>query len=164
MDERRENLTVPTGLLILRLGIGGYLLTHGLGKVRMLFAGNFEQMGDPIGLGPVLSLILVTMAEFLGALLVMLGLGTRLAAALAVVSMSVAAFAAHGGDPWTMEQGYKLFMSGQSKSWASKEPALLYLIPFLALIFTGAGKFSLDRLIWPRRREQAAERKAVPTA
>jgi putative oxidoreductase len=164
MDERRENLTVSTGLLILRLGIGGYLLTHGLGKVRMLFAGNFEQMGDPIGLGPVLSLILVTMAEFLGALLVMLGLGTRLAAALVVVSMSVAAFVAHGSDPWTMERGYMLFTTGQSKSWASKEPALLYLIPFLALIFTGAGEFSLDRLIWPRRREQAAQRKAVPTA
>lgn len=154
MDARRQDLTVSIGLLILRLGIGGYLLTHGLGKLRMLLAGNFGQMGDPIGLGPVLSLILVTVAEFLGALLVMLGLATRFAAALIVVSMAVAAFVAHGSDPWTMERGYQLFMAGQSKSWASKEPALLYLIPSLALILTGAGKISLDALIWPRWRER----------
>jgi uncharacterized membrane protein YphA (DoxX/SURF4 family) len=46
-----------------------------------------------------------------------------------------------------MEQGYKLFMSGAAKSWASKEPALLYLVPFLALVFTGAGRFSIDAMI-----------------
>lgn len=154
MDARRQDQTVSIGLLILRLGIGGYLLTHGLGKLRMLLAGNFDQMGDPIGLGPVVSLILVVFAEFLCALLVMLGLATRFAAAIVVISMAVAAFVAHGSDPWTMERGYMLFMSGQSKSWASKEPALLYLIPFLALIFTGAGRLSLDGWIWPRWRAQ----------
>lgn len=159
MDSQRQDRMVSIGLLILRLGLGGYLLTHGLGKLRMLLAGNFEQMGDPIGLGPVLSLILVTVAEFLCALLVMLGLATRLAALLVVVSMSVAAFVAHGSDPWTMEKGYMLFMSGAAKSWASKEPALLYLISFLALIFTGAGRFSLDALIWPRWRARRAQRK-----
>jgi putative oxidoreductase len=139
--------------------VGGYLLTHGLGKLRMLLAGNFEQMGDPIGLGPVLSLILVAAAEFLCALLVMLGLATRFAALLVVISMSVAAFVAHGSDPWTMEKGYMLFMSGASKSWASKEPALLYLISFLALVLTGAGRFSLDALIWPRWRAHRASAK-----
>jgi putative oxidoreductase len=97
---------------------------------------------------------LVTVAEFLAALLVIVGLGTRLAAATIVISLSVAVFVAHGADPWTMEQGYKLFMAGQAKSWASKEPALLYLISFLALVFTGAGKLSLDALIWPRWRER----------
>ena len=30
-------------------------------------------------------------------------------------------------------------------------PALLFLIPFLALIFTGAGKFSIDGMICRRR-------------
>jgi len=163
MDARRQDLTVSIGLLILRLGIGGYLLTHGLGKLRMLLAGNSAMMGDPIGLGPILSLILVTVAEFLGALLVMLGLATRFTAALVVVSMAVAAFVAHGSDPWTMEQGYKLYMAGQSKSWASKEPALLYLIPFLALIFTGAGKISLDALIWPRWHAKRAQRRVPAT-
>jgi putative oxidoreductase len=134
------------------VGVGGFLFTHGVGKLRMLLAGDFDKFGDPIGLGPGLSLVLVTLAEFVAALLVMLGLGTRVAAAVVAVSMSVAAFAAHRSDPWTMEQGYMLFMSGQSKSWASKEPALLYLIAFLAMVFTGAGRWSLDAVIRNRGR------------
>src|SRR5512134_322701 len=128
METQRGELASTIGLLILRLGIGGYLLTHGVGKLQMMLAGGFGKFGDPIGLGSAPSLVLVTAAEFFCALAVMLGLATRLAAAVIVVSMSVAAFVAHGGDPWTMEQGYKLFMAGASKSWASKEPALLYLI------------------------------------
>lgn len=143
------NLIPSIGLLILRLGIGGYMLSHGWGKLQMLLAGNFDMFGDPIGMGSVLSLVLVVMAEFLCALLVMLGLGTRFAAVPIVIAMSVAAFVAHGNDPWSMEQAAKLFMSGASKSWASKEPAMLFLFPFLALVFTGAGKLSLDGLIWP---------------
>ena len=146
LNDRRQ-LATEIGLLILRLGVGGYLLTHGIGKLRMLQAGQFEQFGDPIGLGNVASLVLITVAEFLGSLLVLLGLGTRAAAALIVVAMGVAAFVAHGADPWTMEQGYLLFMSGQAESWASREPALLYLVPALTLIFTGAGRLSLDRMI-----------------
>jgi uncharacterized membrane protein YphA (DoxX/SURF4 family) len=37
----------------------------------------------------------------------------------------------------------------------SKEAALLYLAPFLALLLTGAGRFSIDRLF--RRRAAKAE-------
>jgi putative oxidoreductase len=140
------------GLLILRLGVGGYMLTHGWGKLQMLTAGQFEQFGDPIGLGSRASLALVVFAEFFCALAVMLGLATRLAALPLVIAMAVAAFVAHGNDPWTMEQGYKLFFAGESKMPLSKEPALLFLAPFLALAFTGPGKFSIDGLLWPRWR------------
>lgn len=154
METRRHDLTTSVGLLILRLGIGGYMLTHGWGKVQMLLAGDFDKFDDPIGLGNTLSLVLVVTAEFLGALLVMLGAATRFAAATVVIAMTVAALVAHGSDPWTMGEGYRLFMSGESKSWASKEPALLYLIPFLALVFTGAGRFSIDGLFTSRWRER----------
>lgn len=153
MDMQRKDLAQSIGLLILRLGIGGYLVTHGWGKLQMLLAGSFDKFGDPVGLGNGLSLALVTMAEFFCASAVLLGLVTRLAAAAIVVSMAVAAFVAHAGDPWTMEQGYRLFMAGAAKSWASKEPALLYLIPFLTLMFTGAGRLSIDGLPRPNRRK-----------
>ncbi len=39
------------GLLVLRLGTGGYMLTHGWGKLQMVLAGDFDKFGDPIGLG-----------------------------------------------------------------------------------------------------------------
>lgn len=152
MDERRRERGVSIGLLVLRLGVAGYLLTHGRGKLEMLLAGQFEQFGDPVGLGSEASLVLITVAEFLCSLLVILGLGTRFAAAVIVVGMAVAAFVAHAQDPWTMEQGYKLWVSGAAQSWASREPALLYLIPALALVFTGAGRYALDALLGRRRR------------
>jgi uncharacterized membrane protein YphA (DoxX/SURF4 family) len=67
--------------------------------------------------------------------------------------MAVAAFVAHAGDPWSMETAAIRFFAGESQTWFSKQPALMFLIPFLALVFSGAGRFSLDRLLWPRVRK-----------
>jgi putative oxidoreductase len=137
MQSTRRELTNSIGLLIIRLGVGGFMASHGWGKLQMVLAGEFDKFGaDPIGVGPTLSLILAIFAEFFCALLVMIGLGTRFAALTVAFAMSVAAFVIHSADPWTMGAG------------ASKEPALLFAIPFLGLMFTGAGKFSLDALIW----------------
>jgi putative oxidoreductase len=162
MEGKHSERARSIGLLILRLGVGGLMLTHGWGKLKMLLAGDFAKFGDPIGLGPHASLILVVGAEFLGAVMVVLGLATRFAALSVVVAMAVAAFVAHADDPWSMEQGAMRFMSGASKSWASKEPALLYLIPFLALVFTGAGRLSIDAAIVARRRSAPDEGQAAP--
>jgi putative oxidoreductase len=154
MDARRQDLPTSIGLLVLRLGVGGFMLTHGWGKVQMLLAGDADKFGDPIGLGNWPSLALVTLAEFVCALLVVVGLGTRLAAIPPVIAMAVAVAVAHAKDPWTSGEAFKLFMEGQTKFPVSKEPALLFLVPFLALVFTGAGRFSLDALIRARRIQQ----------
>lgn len=157
MTATRDMWSTSIGLLILRAGIGGYMLTHGVGKLRMLTAGAFDTFGDPIGLGSELSLVLVTMAEFVCALFVISGFLTRFAAVPVVFSMGVAAFVAHAGDPWSMERAAMAFFSGESETWSSKEPALLFLTGFLALAFTGAGTFSLDEVIrrWRARRVAA---------
>lgn len=147
----RQSVATSLGLLILRLGFGAYLMSHGWGKLESVLAGRFGDFGNPIGIGTAASLILTTFAEFFCALLVILGLGTRFVAIPVVITMGVAAFVAHGGDPWTMGEAASRFFSGASKSWASKEPALLFLIAYLALIFTGAGRFSLDHIIASRR-------------
>ena len=161
MEAKRQDLTNSIGLLILRLGMGGFMATHGWGKLKMIVDGQWEMMGDPIGLGPHLSLIMVMLAEFAAAIFVVIGLGTRVAAALPVFAMFVAAFVIHGSDPLTSSEGAMKFFSGESKSWASKEPALLFMFGFLALIFTGAGKFSIDGLIWPAWRSRRAKQKAA---
>ncbi len=146
-----SNSATSIGLLILRLGVGGYMLTHGFGKVQMVLAGQYDQMGNPIGLGPVLSLWLVAFAEFVCALLVVFGLATRLAAIPLVIAMAVAAFIVHGSDPWSMETAAAKFFAGESEFPVAREAAMLYLIPFLALAFTGAGKYSLDARIFGHR-------------
>jgi len=65
--------------------------------------------------------------------------------------MVVAAFVVHQADPWLMGQAADLFKQGEVDFPKSKEPALVYLIGFATLIFTGAGKFSIDAMIWGRK-------------
>jgi putative oxidoreductase len=131
MTPEREALLRDAGLLILRLGVGLMMaFSHGLGKIQKLFAGGPYQWADPIGLGPGLSLALAGSAEFLGALMIALGLGTRIAAGPLAFTMLVAAFIVHADDPFK-----------------KKEFALLYLIPCLTLLLAGPGRWSFDALI-----------------
>jgi putative oxidoreductase len=146
MTPSQPSMMTSIGLLILRLGMSGYMMTHGWGKLQMLLGGEFEQFGDPIGVGKTLSLILAVFGEFVCPALVALGLFTHLASIPVVITMAVAAFIVHAADPWTMGAG------------ASKEPALLFLIPFLALVFTGAGRLSIDAVLCAR----CGKRKAKP--
>jgi putative oxidoreductase len=125
-EERRE-LLLNVGLLVLRIGMGSFMLFgHGWGKLA-----NFSQKSasfpDPLGVGSFMSLSLVIGAEVLCAGALILGLATRLAAIPLAFTMVVAAFVIHADDPWQ-----------------KKEFALLYLVPFVALMCTGAGKYSLD--------------------
>lgn len=158
MRAHSRELLTSIGLLVLRLGIGGYMLTHGWGKLQRVVRGEFDQFGDPIGIGSGPSLVLVTFAEFFCALLVMAGLATRLAAAPIVFAMAVAAFIVHGSDPWTMGRGAELYLAGEAESWGSKQPALMYLIVFLSLMFTGPGRFSVDAAVWPRLRRGGGQK------
>lgn len=149
------------GLLILRFGVGGFLAIHGWGKVQMVMNQQFEGFPDPFGLGPAASLILAAGAEFVCSILIMMGLLTRFAAIPIVITMLVAAFHAHGSDPWTSGEGAQLFMAGKSEFPKSKEPALINLFAFAALLFTGAGRFSLDAVLWPRWKARRARRRAA---
>lgn len=119
------------------------MASHGWGKLQMLLGGNFSKFSDPIGLGKGPSLVLATGAEFFCSLLVAAGLATRLAAAPIAFTMGVAAFVVHANDPLS-----------------KKEPALLFLAVFVALMFTGPGAFSLDSALLPRLRSRKASRPA----
>ena len=54
---REEYLNIL--VLLLRVSIAAFMLTHGWPKLSKLLAGGEIQFGDPIGLGPAVSLILV---------------------------------------------------------------------------------------------------------
>ncbi|MDX8337754.1 DoxX family protein [Draconibacterium sp. IB214405] len=124
-----NNTSVHISLLLLRLATGGFMLTHGIPKLQRLLAGEMR-FGDPLGLGPEVSLVLAVFAEVVCSILIVLGLGTRLAVIPSIVTMAVAAFIAHGADPF-----------------GRKELALLYLVGYVVLLLSGSGKFSVDRLI-----------------
>ncbi|MEO7174988.1 MAG: DoxX family protein [Saprospiraceae bacterium] len=116
--------------LIFRVSIGAFMITHGVGKLLKLFGDEPIKFMDFMGIGPTASLALVVFAEFFCAILLILGLFTRIAAAMIAITMAVASFYALSDDPFS-----------------DRETPLLYLVACLAIIAIGAGNWSVDRLI-----------------
>ena len=115
------------GLLLLRVGFGGMMLTHGFPKLMKLISGDLA-FGDPIGIGEPATLILAVLTEVVFPILVIVGFKTRLSAIPVIITMAVAAFVVHAADPF-----------------GTKEMSLLYLFAFGAIALLGAGKYSVDK-------------------
>jgi putative oxidoreductase len=114
--------------LVLRLTFGAALaLSHGLGKLTApaQFILALSKRGFPL---PELFGWAALLSEFAGGLLLALGLLTRPAAAFVLITLTVAAFDIHSGDPFV-----------------KRELALAYAVVALTLLIAGPGRFSLDR-------------------
>lgn len=119
------------GLLIFRVSIGLFMLFgHGLGKLQRILSGNEVKFLDPFGIGATSSLYLATIAEFFASILIIIGLFTRISSISLIITMSVAAFIAHSDDPFSRQ-----------------EKALMYLVSYLLLFFTGPGKYSFHSVM-----------------
>lgn len=126
-----SDTALSTALFILRVGAGSLIMIqHGLDKLQH-FAQKSPKFADPFGIGPTASYSLVLFAEFFCAAFIILGLFTRLAAVPLVIAMGVALFIAHKGQ---------FFGAGEN--------AGIYLVCFLAVLFAGPGRASLDKMIW----------------
>lgn len=115
-----------SSLSLLRIVFSLLMMTHGWSKLERILDGNLN-FGDPLGLGSTLSLYLVTFAELVAPVFIIVGFKTRIMALITSFAMAVAAFIAHGADPF-----------------AKKEMALLYLVGFLSVALMGAGRYSID--------------------
>ena len=127
--------TVSLALLLLRLAVGGLMLTHGYGKLLSLFSEEPIRFADPIGIGVTASLILAVFAEVFCSLLLIFGLASRAAAIPLLFTMWVAAFIVHAPD-----------------AFSRKELPLLYSAVYSALLLAGAGRFSYDYKIFRKQR------------
>nr|WP_321227892.1 DoxX family protein [uncultured Psychroserpens sp.] len=114
-------------LLLLRLGFGGFMLTHGIPKLSKL--SNAAEFPDPLGIGGLPSLILCLIGEVLAPILIIIGFKTKWAAIPAAITMLVAAFVVHAKD-----------------DLSTKEHALLFCIAFVVIFLAGPGKMSIDRM------------------
>jgi len=122
------------GLLWLRILMGSGIAFHGYGKILGGSMDGFAQLVDQMGFPyPVLFAWGAASSEFLGGICIAAGLFTRVAAFFIFVTMSVAAFIKHGMDPFKV-----------------KELALAYWTMAGTLFLTGAGKFSLDWIVFRR--------------
>lgn len=130
--------SIGVALLVARIGIALLMLTHGLPKLSMLFSGEPVQFPGMFGLSAEFSLGLTVFAEVFCSLLILAGIGTRLAVVPLIITMLVALFIIHVADPL-----------------AKQEPALHYLLVYVILLFAGSGKYSLDYML-QRKSEKAA--------
>jgi len=124
---------VDIALLILRLVIGVLMLVHGFPKMLTLFSGEPIQFPALVGT-PEVSLAMAVFAEVVCSLLIIFGLGTRLATIPLIITMLVAVFLVHGADPF-----------------AKQEMGIHYLVSYVVLLITGSGKYSIDQLMTSRQ-------------
>ncbi|MGX5817289.1 DoxX family protein [Chitinophaga lutea] len=117
-------------LLLIRVIFGGVMAwQHGWVKLTNFsaFSGKFINF---LGLGQSVSLSLTIFAEFFCAVLLVLGLLTRLAAIPLIIAMSVIVFMVHAPD-----------------GMAKQELPLLFLTAFVVLLVAGPGRYSVDNAI-----------------
>jgi putative oxidoreductase len=139
--------TVPSaGLLVLRLVVGVTFLLHGLDKLGDL-AGTEEFFASLEIPAPGLMAPFVAVTETVGGLLLIAGLATPLVGVALAGDMLVALVTTHIGHGFFASDGgfeLVLLLGGAS----------------LAVVFTGAGRFSVDAAVG--RREPGTRRGISP--
>ena len=121
-------------LLLLRLALGTVFLVHGLPKRHLWKAQPSPQM--PAGM--LRNLRILSIAEPAGALGLIFGFLTQLAALGLCVSML-------GALQFLITQVHRKFKEAQAPGW---EFELMLLVIAIALAILGGGKYALDRLVF----------------
>lgn len=121
------------GIFVLRVSVGSLmLLGHGLPKL-MDYHDNYDSFPDPLGIGNNISFFFTVFAEVVCSGALILGLFTRLAVIPLIATMLIAILVIHVDDPWP-----------------KKEFAIMYLLPYITLYFTGSGEYSMDKGVFGR--------------
>jgi putative oxidoreductase len=127
------------GALALRIPVGIIFAAHGAQKLFGWFGGyGLEGTGQffgSVGLNPgYLMALLAGLVEFFGGLALVAGVLVRPAAASLSFAMLIAIFAVHWSKGFFVDKG-------------GYEYALALFAASLSLMFSGAGRFSMDRAI-----------------
>jgi putative oxidoreductase len=132
--------------LVLRVMLAFGFLFHGVPKImtaegRAGFAGMLGMIGVPM---PGLMVWVVGLVEVLGAVALLAGVATTIAAALLLVNMLVAMFTVHWAAGFNFIHVTGMTESGPQFGMPGYEVNLLYIAMLLALILGGAGAYSLE--------------------
>lgn len=115
-------------LLAVRVFFGVLFFIHGVDKM-MNFTALSESFPSVLGFGSYMSLMVAIFCEFCCSLFLIAGLLQRLILIPMIISMGIAFFDVHDA----------LLPGG--------ELALIYLVIFIILYFTGPGRYSIDYLL-----------------
>ena len=121
--------SISAGLLIMRVFAGlSLFLKHGTEKFTG-YSTMVHHFPDPIHIGAHAGLAFALLSDGICSLLVVVGLATRPAAALILINLLTAFFLVHKAA---------FFTDGHV------ELVFLYITVFASIMFTGAGRFSVD--------------------
>jgi putative oxidoreductase len=124
------------GLAVLRIGTGITLfLRHGWEKQPMHWPQFLAHFPDPIHIGSHASFFIAFVADFIGAILLTLGMWTRWVALFCFCNILVA---------WAMVHRFAFFGRGPGSDHG--ELIVLYLIALLTLVIHGSTSLSVDSL------------------
>ena len=128
----------PWGLTVLRVVVGAVFLIHGCQKLFVFGFHGVAAFLGPLGVpAPGVAAVVVTLVEFVGGALLVLGLFTRWAALLLAIDMVVAILLVHLKHGFfNQQQGY--------------EYPLTLLAATIALALAGSGAASVDGVIRTR--------------
>lgn len=126
---RPSDMTSSLIILAARIAFGLMLLNHGIDKWLAMETASLN-FPDPLGIGSMLSFSLAIFAEVFCSVGFIFGALYRLCLIPMIITMAVATFIVHADDPF-----------------ATKELALIYLVIFSLMFFTGPGRFSIDALV-----------------
>jgi putative oxidoreductase len=150
--------------LPLRLIIGIGFMAHGWAKLSRGpsgFANLLTQIGAPL---PEITAWVSTFVELLGGLAIFVGAFVEVVSVPLIAMMLVAMFTVHLKYGFSSVNTIGLTQNGPQFGPPGYEINLLYIAGLLALIFGGAGAFSIDRILWrkggvserPRKHQHAA--------
>ena len=139
LTNRNNTLMTSVGLLVLRVVLGVVLAAHGWQKFNQYTlagtASSFEQMGVP--LASIVAPVVATL-ELVGGIALILGLLSRVFAALLAADMLGALFLVHlSAGIFVDNGGYEL--------------VAILAAGAAAIALAGPGKISVDQLIFGRR-------------
>jgi putative oxidoreductase len=136
--------TNAIALLLLRLVLGATLIAHGIQKFTVTTIAGVEEMFTGLGVpAPAIAAPAVASIEIVAGALLVIGLATRIAAALGAVIAAVALFTVHLSSGFFVGEGGYEFV-------------LLLAVVGIALALTGPGAFSVDGPIRSSRRKRRA--------
>ena len=129
-----QSLNTDLAALLLRLVFGGLFTWHGLDAL-MHYKLYLSMSKSTIGLGANLEFNLVVFSQFFCGIFIAVGFLTRLSVIPIFIAMSVAFLIAHHGQP---------FMA--------KELPFAYWLLCLPVFVLGSGKYSLDALLFGKKK------------
>lgn len=131
---RTSPASAATAVAIVRIVTGVVFLLHGYQKVFVYgpagVAQSFAGMHVPL---PDVTSLLIAAIELLGGIALILGVGTRIAAALLACDMLGAILFVHAGNGFFLPTGFEF--------------ALTLLAASIALVVAGSGSASIDQAL-----------------